>query len=204
MIADAAGILQVPAGLSLAEAEQFLYREVYLLDKNRLNKNSLQTQAVGPVNVWQLLVRGDVDAMVGVPEWGMSAEAAGAKLKWISTDAYYPGIAQAIIASDATIRSRPETVQKFVRATLKAFKELMDDPPKATLAYLEAVPAHKGKEDFVQKTLRYYTTAVYPGQARAGAMDTGRLEKLQTFFLTQGLVPKKLAMDELFTNQFIR
>ena len=168
-----------------------------------LNKNSLQVQAVGPVNVWQLLVRGDVDAMVGVPEWGMSADAAGAKLKWTSTHAYYPGMAQVILAADTTIKTRPQTVQKFVSATLKALKELIDDPQKAGLAYIEAVPAHKGKEEFVMKTLRYYATTVYPGQAKLGAMDSARLDELQTFFVAQGLVPKKQPLDELFTDQFV-
>ena len=187
----------------MAFQDMSYYALLATLASANLNKNSLQAQAVGPVNVWQLLVRGDVDAMVGVPEWGMSAEAAGAKLKWTSTHAYYPGMAQVIIASDNTIKTQPQVVQKFVNATLKGLKDLMDDPQKASLAYIEAVPAHKGKEDFILKTLRYYATTVYPGQAKLGAIDAARLDELQTFFVAQSLIPKKLPADEVFTNQFL-
>lgn len=187
----------------MAFQDMSYYALLATLASANLNKNSLQAQAVGPVNVWQLLVRGDVDAMVGVPEWGMSAEAAGAKLKWTSTNAYYPGMAQVIIASDTTIKTQPQMVQKFVNATLKGLKDLMDDPQKAGAAYIEAVPAHKGKEEFIMKTLRYYATTVYPGQAKLGAVDAGRLDELQTFFVAQGLIPKKLPADEVFTNQFV-
>ena len=187
----------------MAFQDMSFYALLATLASANLNKNSLQAQAVGPVNVWQLLVRGDVDAMVGVPEWGMSAEAAGAKLKWTSTNAYYPGMAQVIIASDTTIKTQPQVVQKFVSATLKALKELIDDPQKAGLAYIEAVPAHKGKEDYIMKTLRYYATTVYPGQAKLGAIDAARLDELQTFFVAQSLIPKKLPADEVFTNQFL-
>ena len=187
----------------MAFQDMSYYALLATLASASLNKNSVQAQAVGPVNIWQLLVRGDVDAMVGVPEWGMSAEAAGAKLKWTSTNAYYPGMAQVIIASDNTIKSQPQVVQKFVNATLKGLKDLMDDPQKAGAAYIEAVPAHKGKEDFIMKTLRYYATTVYPGQAKLGAVDAGRLDELQTFFVAQGLIPKKLPADDVFTNQFL-
>ena len=187
----------------MAFQDMSYYALLATLASASINKNAVQVQAVGPVNVWQLLARGDVDAMVGVPEWGMSAETAGTKLKWTSTSAYYPGLAQAIIASDTTIKTRPQTVQKFVSATLKALKELIDDPQKAGASYIEAVPSWKGKEEYVMKTLRYYATTVYPGQAKLGAVDPTRLGELQDFFVTQGLVPKKQAPDELFTNQFL-
>ena len=112
-------------------------------------------------------------------------------------------MAQVIIASDNTIKTQPQVVQKFVNATLKGLKDLMDDPQKAGAAYIEAVPAHKGKEDFIMKTLRYYATTVYPGQTKLGAIDAARLDELQTFFVAQSLIPKKLAADEVFTNQFL-
>lgn len=187
----------------MAFQDMSYYALLATLASAKVNKNAVQAEAVGPVNVWQLLARGDVDAMVGVPEWGMSAEATGTKLRWTSTSAYYPGMAQVIIASDDTIKTRPQMIQKFVGATLKALKELIDEPQKAGLAYIEAVPSWKGKEEYVMKTLRYYATTVYPGQTKPGAMDTVKLGELQDFYVMQGLTPKKQPQEELFTNQFI-
>ncbi len=169
-----------------------------------LGKNDVNAQAVGPAGVSKLMISGDAVAAAAVPEWGAAVEDAGIRLNWISVDQYFPGMAQAIIASDATIAKKPQAVRGFVRATLRAVAEVMKDPKAAAQAYVAAVPQHAGKEAAMAKILGYYAERVYPGQAVLGEMDEARLVKLQDFYVSQGIVRTKTPIADLYTNQFVR
>lgn len=170
----------------------------------KLTKNDVNAQAVGPAGVPKLMISGDAQAAAAVPEWGAAVEDAGIAINWISVDQYFPGMAQAIIASDATIAKKPQAVRGFVRATLKAVAEVMKDPKAAARDYVAAVPQHAGKEAAMAKILAYYAEKVYPGQAVLGEMDEARLVKLQDFYVEQGIVRAKTPIAELYTNQFVR
>lgn len=169
-----------------------------------LTKNDVSAQAVGAAGVPKLLITGDAHAAAAVPEWGAAVEEAGVEVKWFSMDEYFPGMAQAILASDTTLAKKPDAVRGFVRATLKAVAEVMKDPKAAARAYVAAVPQHAGKEASMEKILGYYAEKVYPGQAVLGAMDEARLEKLQEFYFSQGIIRSKTPLADLYTNQFVR
>ena len=170
----------------------------------KLTKDDVNAQAVGPAGVSKLMISGDAQAAAAVPEWGAAIEDAGIAINWISVDQYFPGMAQAIIASDATIAKKPQAVRGFVRATLKALAEIMKDPKAAAQAYVAAVPQHAGKEAAMTKILGLYAERVYPGQAVLGEMDEARLVKLQDFYVQQGIVRTKTPIADLYTNQFVR
>lgn len=170
----------------------------------RLTKDDVSIQAVGSAGVPKLLITGDAQAAAAVPEWGAAVEDAGVGLQWFSMDEYFPGMAQAILASDATIANRPKVVRGFVRATLKGMAEIMKDPKAAAKAYIAAVPQHAGKDASIEKILRYYAEKVYPGQAVLGEMDEARLARLQDFYLKEGVVRTKLPLADLYTNEFVR
>lgn len=174
------------------------------LAASNLTKNDVSAEAVGSAGVSKLLITGDVQAAAAVPEWGAAVEDAGVALKWFPMDSYFPGMAQAILASDETIAKRPGAIRGFVRATLKAMAEVMKDPGAAAKAYVAAVPQHAGKEASMEKILRYYTEKVYAGQAVPGAMDEARLGRLQDFYFSEGIIRAKSALTDLYTNQFVR
>lgn len=169
-----------------------------------LTKNDVNAQAVGSAGVPKLMITGDAQAAAAVPEWGAAVEDAGVEVKWFSMDEYFPGMAQAILASDATIANKPRLVRGFVRATLKGMAEILKDPKAATKAYIAAVPQHAGKDASIEKIFRYYAEKVYPGQATLGEMDEARLGKLQEFYVSQGIVRSKLPLTDLYTNEFVR
>ncbi|NIR39350.1 MAG: ABC transporter substrate-binding protein, partial [Actinobacteria bacterium] len=58
---------------------------------------------------------------------------------------YFPHMAQAICASDETIARQPDLVRRFVRASLKGLKDIMDDPNAAAEAFAQHVPQWQGK-----------------------------------------------------------
>lgn len=188
----------------MAYQDTGFYATLGLLASAGLSRNDVRIQAAGPAGVWQQVAAGKAAAMVGAPEWAQNIENTGAKITVTSTDKYFPGMAQAILASDETIAKRPEMIRKFVHATLRAVGEIMQDPAKSAREYVAAVPAYQGKEAEVEKVLAYYARNVYPGQARLGAFDPVRVQKLQDFYFTEKIIRQKSNLTDLFTNQFVQ
>jgi NitT/TauT family transport system substrate-binding protein len=113
-------------------------------------------------------------------------------------------MAQAIIASDETIKKNPELIQKIVRATLKGMKDIMADPVATAADFVKATPDLAGKEEFVALSFKLYNKYVYGGQKVLGEMDEARLSALQDFYVKQGLVRAKTPVKDLYTNQFVK
>lgn len=185
-------------------ADSGYYALLGMLASAGLGKADVEAQAAGPAGVWQLFAAKKVDAMTGVPEWIAEVQATGAKLKIMPAFDYTKSMAQAILASDDIIKKRPDLVRKIVRATLHGLSDIMKDPKGAVADYVTAVPAHKGREAFVEETFKLYNTYVYPGQTILGAMDRERLISLQKFYVDQGIVQKESPIGDLFTNEFLQ
>jgi len=168
-----------------------------------LTKNDVQIQAAGPAGVWKLFVAGEADAMAAVPDWIGLARAQGKNVRIMPIEDYFPSMAQAILASDDTIKNRPELIEKLVRATLKGMADNMKDPAGAAADYVKSIPQHEGKEKAMEAVFRLYNEYVYPGQATLGAMDPARLEKVQDFYLQQGAIRKASPLEDLYTNDFV-
>jgi len=188
----------------VAYQDTSFYAALSVIGQAKLTKDDVNIQAAGPTGIWQQVALGKADGMIGAPEMGAFAEEEGTPLKWESTGTYFPGMAQAILASDDMIAKNPDLIRKFVAATLKAVAEVRDDPATAAKEYVEAVPSYKGREAMVQKVLSYYAKNVYPGQARLGQFSADRVKALQDFYLTQGIIQKREPTEALFTNQFVQ
>ncbi|MBI5441131.1 MAG: ABC transporter substrate-binding protein, partial [Deltaproteobacteria bacterium] len=155
---------------TLAYQDTTFYSLLGMLATSGLTKNDLDIQAAGPAGVWQLFAAGKADAMAAVPDWTIAAHQAGAKLKVHSSDEYFKSMAQAILASDETIRKRPDLVRKLVKATLRGMQDIMKDPKAAARDFVNAVPAQKGKEATIEQIFEMYSNYVYAGQKVLGAM----------------------------------
>jgi NitT/TauT family transport system substrate-binding protein len=169
-----------------------------------LGKNDVDAQAAGPAGVWQLFAAGKTDAMSAVPEWIANARAAGAKVKIYESDQSFNSMAQVVIASEDTIKKRPDLVRRVVRATLKGVRDIMTNPKGAVADYIAAVPQHKGKEAYVEEVFGLYNTLVYPGQKTLGIIDPARMAALQKFYVQQGIVQKETPIGDLYTNEFVQ
>jgi NitT/TauT family transport system substrate-binding protein len=180
------------------------YALLGLLASAGLTQNDVNIEAAGPVGVWQALATGTSVAMAGVPDWIPPVQAAGVKVKVLPTDEFFPHMAQAVAASDDTIKEKPALVRAFVQAALHGMKDIMDDPDKAAADFVGFVPEWQGKEAGVKAAFNYYATLVYPGQKVLGAVDVDRLTKLQDFYLAKGIIRQKTPVDELYTNEFVK
>jgi NitT/TauT family transport system substrate-binding protein len=86
------------------------YALLGLLASAGLSRDDVDIQSAGPVGVWQMVATGKSVGMAGVPDWIPPIEAAGVAVKVLPTDEFFPHMAQAIAASDQTIKDRPELV----------------------------------------------------------------------------------------------
>src|SRR5262245_36235302 len=106
------------------------YALLALLASAGLCQDDVNIESAGPVGVWQAVATGKSVGMAGVPDWIPPVQAAGVKVKIVPTDEFFPHMAQAVAASDQTIKEKPALVRAFVRAALAGMKDIMDDPNK--------------------------------------------------------------------------
>jgi NitT/TauT family transport system substrate-binding protein len=167
-----------------------------------LTKTDAEIQAAGPAGVWQVFAGGKSSAFAGVPDWIVSARDAGAKVNILDSGGF-KSMAQAILASDEAIKTKPELLKRLVRATLRGMEDIMKDPKAAAATYVEAVPSFKGKEASVEEVLKLYRQYVYADQKPLGMINAERMDNVQKFYVSEGIVSKATPVQELFTNQFI-
>lgn len=187
----------------MAYTDTTYYSLLGSLELAGMTKKDVDIQAAGPAGVWQLLAKGEVAAMAGVPEWIVNAREAGASIDILPTDNQFKSMAQAIIASDEAIKKQPETLRKLVQATLRGLKDIIDNPAEAAKTFATAVPSFAGKEASLVATYEMYRKNVYAGQATLGAMDPARLKAVQDYYVREGIVSKAAPLDDLYTNQFV-
>ncbi|CAN5674513.1 ABC transporter substrate-binding protein [soil metagenome] len=173
------------------------------LRKFGLTKEDVSAQAAGPAGVWQLFSAGKAEAMAGVPDWVVASQDAGAKVRLLNPADNFQSMAQAIIASDDTIKKNPELIKRLVRATLRGMQDIMSDPKGAAVTYAQAVPSYAGKEASLEKVFALYNKYVYANQKPLGQMDPKRLDMVQKFYVAEGIVAKASPLNELYTNDFV-
>src|SRR5258708_5874023 len=188
----------------LAFQDTTYYALLGALAAKGISKNDVNAQAVGPAAVASLVVAGTVDACACTPDWEVDVKEGVKDTVSLPTTDYFQSMSQAILASDKMIAERPELVRAIVKATLKGMQFVMSDPSKAALAYVEASPSFKGKEELMKKILANYTERTYNGQSTLGAMDPQRLAKLQHFYKQQSFIEAELPVDQLYSNDFIK
>lgn len=167
-----------------------------------LSRTDVQIQAAGPAGVWQLFTTGRSQAFAGVPDWVVNATDAGARVELLDNGGFR-SMAQAILASDDTIRNNPGLLKKLVRATLRGMQDIMKDPQAAAADYVAALPGYQGREAGIRRTFEMYNKYVYADQQIPGRIDPNRMDAVQKFYVSEGIVTKATPVNELFTNQFV-
>ncbi len=188
----------------MAYQDTTYYALLGMLAKVGLTKNDVNAEAVGATNIWKMFVAGQVDAMASVPDWTVEAIDAGAKVRVIRADDYFHSMAQIIVASDQTIKEKPELIRKLVQATIHGYRDIMKDPDGAARDYVKAVPQRAGQEEKMAQVFKLYDEYVYPGQKVFGEMDEKRLASLQDFYLKEGIIEHATPVKDLYTDQFVK
>jgi len=188
----------------LAYQDTTFFSLLGMLASASLTKGDVDIQAAGPTGIWQQFAAGKAQAFAGPVDWALNARDAGAKIKIYRGDAFFPSMAQAILASDEMIAKRPDLIGKLVKATLHGLDDIMKQGKGVVPDYIKGAPAFKGKEKFVEDVVEHYIEYTYKGQKQLGAMNPERLAQVQKFYVSQGIVPKEVPLNDLYTNQFVR
>jgi NitT/TauT family transport system substrate-binding protein len=181
------------------------YALLGVLAASGLKKPDLEIQAVGPAGMTQLMISGALDAIMATPEWSDTIEGAGVPLDYFSVDAVFPAMAQAVFASDETIKKKPQAVRGFVHAILHAVRDCIADPATSAADYVAAVPQHAGKEAEIERILKRYATETYRTDppSNLGRFDPERLRKVQKFYIDNDIIQTAVPIEELYSNDFV-
>jgi NitT/TauT family transport system substrate-binding protein len=181
------------------------YALLGVLAASGLKKPDLEIQAVGPAGMTQLMISGALDAIMATPEWSDTIEGAGVALDYFSVDDVFPAMAQAIFASDETIKKKPQAVRGVVHAVLHAVRDCIDDPAAAARDYVAVVPQHAGKEAEIERIVKRYATETYRTDppSNLGRFDPERLRKVQKFYIENDIIQTAVPIEELYSNDFV-
>lgn len=188
----------------LAYQDTTFFSLLGMLASAGLTKADVDIQAAGPTGIWQQFAAGKAAAFAGPVDWALNARDAGAKIKIYRGDAYFPSMAQAILASDEMIAKRPELIGKLVKATMHGLEDIMKQGKAVVPDYIKGAPNFKGKEKFIEDVVEHYIEYTYKGQKVPGEMNPERLARVQKFYVSQGIVPKEAPVNELYTNKFVQ
>jgi NitT/TauT family transport system substrate-binding protein len=170
-----------------------------------LRKEDLNIQAVGPSGVTQLMVKGQLDAIVGAPEWGITIENNGTPVDMLQIDAVFPAMAQAVLTRDENIKTRPDIIKRLVASVLGGLRFTMESPAEAAGLYLKEVGRPDTERRNVERILEFYAKTVYPPQRglKLGEFDAKQVAFVQDFYLKSGIIASASRVEDLFTNQFV-
>ncbi|WP_159874308.1 ABC transporter substrate-binding protein [Novosphingobium sp. 9U] len=162
----------------------------------------ITTRARPPAELIKALSAGEIDGFVGTVDWGVKAERAGVQVHYRPVDAFYPAMAQAIMASDTTIAARPKVVRKFVRATMQALKQIAIDPEQSAGIYERAMPGSGYGHAEIVKIFRLLASQVYGTVEAAGRFNARTVDAAQGELIKRKLVTQRRDAGEFFTNAF--
>ena len=109
-----------------------------------------------------------------------------------------------IIASEATIRTRPEVVRKFLRATYRGARDFARDPAAASTILVRSHP--EGKADSytgqAKASVGLWATSIAK-QRGFGWMDDARMRNTMEQATRDFKLERKIASGDFYTNEFV-
>ncbi|SDJ97768.1 ABC transporter substrate-binding protein [Natronincola ferrireducens] len=169
----------------------------------------------GDFDKLEMVVTGEVDFFTSVEnhvdfQWiyygwdGVAAELMDYDLNFIllqdiheALDFYTP----VIIAHDDLLKSNPELVEKFMRATTRGYQYAIANPQDAAADLLKSAP--ELDEELVVASQLYLADQYQAEAPRWGEMRSTVWENYSNWMYEQGLLREKLDVETAFTNDFL-
>jgi NitT/TauT family transport system substrate-binding protein len=99
------------------------------------------------------------------------------------------------------IADNPEVVTRFLRATLRGWREAIENPAAATTATMIYAPQAdpETQRDMMQASI----PLVYTGEDQIGWMQAGVWQGMHQILLDQSILDTPIDLDEVYTMQFL-
>jgi NitT/TauT family transport system substrate-binding protein len=135
-------------------------------------------------------------------------ERSGTRVVVLNVDDVTPLPGPGLIASTATIDGKREAVAGFVRATLRAMKEIVADPNKGLDATIATVP-ELGQDRELQADILFATIDIWAHAGPTpsdgmGAIDRAGWQASVEFMTKLNMVPKPVTLDDLVLEDFVK
>jgi NitT/TauT family transport system substrate-binding protein len=155
------------------------------------------------------VAQGAVDAATGFANnEPVQLELNGTKVFVLHVDNITPLPGPGLISSTAMISAKKAAIAGFVRATLRAMKEIIAEPAKGLDASIKAVP-ELGQDRKTQAAVLAATIEVWKRPGATGANVLGTIDRVgwqaSVAFMTKlGLVPNPVTVDQLVVEDFVK
>lgn len=193
-------------GQALPAGETYVGFEV-MLHKAGLKDSDMQVQTIGFTQVESVLSN-KVDAAVGYSvNEPLQLRAQGKEIFEIDLKDVAPEVAgDGIIASEATLRDKPELARGFARAFLHGLADTVADPEAAFGTVLKYVP-DAGKDAAVKQAqhdvLMKVVSDYWKTSGRLGESDPKLWDQTQTVLKETGLIDSETDMSKAATNAYL-
>ena len=106
-----------------------------------------------------------------------------------------------LFTTERLIREKPDLVTRFLRATLKGWRQAIEDPEAAVAATLN----YAQKTDVLVQTqmMEASQPLVHTGEDQIGWMESEVWEGMHQMLLNQGILDEPLDLDKVYTMEFL-
>jgi NitT/TauT family transport system substrate-binding protein len=106
-----------------------------------------------------------------------------------------------LFTTDQMIADNPEVVIRFLRATLRGWREAIENPAAAVEVTLQYAPQadSETQRDMMQASI----PLVYTGEDQIGWMQAGVWQGMHQILLEQGILDAPIDLDKVYTMQFL-
>lgn len=179
--------------------------------KNGLNLADFKQSTVAPPYENMLLL-GRVDVVPGyidaeVPELEAHAGGPGSLSILLGADYGYDAYGSGLFTSEKMIAEKPDLVQRFVNAYVKAFQFVVDDPKAAIDIVVKANPEYKGKEETLmaqlQADIKSTFFSPYTKQHGIGAISDKQWNATAQVLKDQAVLPADFSAAGGFNSTFV-
>ena len=111
----------------------------------------------------------------------------------------------ALIASEKTIKQRPDMLRRFLNATMKAWRWSLENPDKALKIFSKNVPEVRASDGIVRfvDDVRQLLDINMIKKTKLGWTDKARMEKTVGYINKYFKVTKPITAEEMYTNAFL-
>jgi ABC-type nitrate/sulfonate/bicarbonate transport system substrate-binding protein len=106
-----------------------------------------------------------------------------------------------IITSEKMADEDSETVEKFMEATARGYREAMEDPAAAVEALMSAAP--ESDRELVTLSAEYLASRYAEDPDAWGRQDEGVWTRFEEFLRDAGITDEEIDVSEAFTNDFL-
>ncbi|MFZ5354111.1 MAG: ABC transporter substrate-binding protein [Bacillota bacterium] len=175
-----------------------------LMEKEGADFSKLQMMDIGAADFFTATEK-DVDFTWIYYGWdGVAAKQRNIPLNFIRLQDVDPNLdfyTPVIIASEELLKANPELAKRFLRAVSKGYEYAISNPEEAVKALLKHAPEIDAS--MALESQKYLAGQYKADAARWGEMKEEIWENYSGWLLEKGLLTKKLAAKEAFTNEFL-